>query len=60
MLAIVDQIIGSAYQHFSTEENLLASLGYPGLEEHTLKHQRLASRLRELEIRSGFRREARW
>ena len=57
MLAIVDKIIGCAPPHFSTEENLLATLGYPGLEEHILKHQRLAARLRELrsEVVSGKR-----
>lgn len=41
LLGILDEIALYAKFHFRSEENVMASLGYPGIKEHEEKHLQL-------------------
>ena len=44
---LLSQLVSLASEHFSTEERLMESTGFPGLAEHRAEHQVLAGKLRE-------------
>ncbi|MGA3343697.1 MAG: bacteriohemerythrin [Terracidiphilus sp.] len=41
------QIVALAREHFSTEQRMMESAGYPGLAEHRATHEKLAIKLTE-------------
>jgi diguanylate cyclase (GGDEF)-like protein/hemerythrin-like metal-binding protein len=45
---IITQLIDDATQHFHDEETILGSVGFPGLNHHTIEHARLLTKGREL------------
>jgi hemerythrin len=44
---LLREIISLASEHFSTEERLMASTGFPGLASHRAEHQKLSGKLSE-------------
>lgn len=47
-IELFDEIEAAAVEHFRREEEILAGLGYPGLERHRQYHADLVRRVREL------------
>lgn len=48
---LLRNLIAGARQHFSEEEELMSSTGYPGLAHHSAEHQQFDRYLEELNAR---------
>lgn len=48
---LLRQLIASVREHFSTEEEMMTSKNYPGLDHHRTEHQRAAASLIQLNDR---------
>lgn len=48
----LENLINYVYEHFSAEEELMLTAGYPGFDRHREEHDSFVSRLRELQ--AGF------
>jgi len=44
---LVGNLVTLAGTHFATEEKLMESAGFPGLQEHRAKHQQLSQKVKE-------------
>jgi hemerythrin-like metal-binding protein len=44
---ILSQLVSLASEHFSNEERLMESAGFPGLATHRAEHQKLSGKVRE-------------
>lgn len=45
---VLEELLDYVQQHFTTEENLMQKLDYPGLEEHTQNHLAMTTKVLEL------------
>ena len=48
---LLRQLVALANEHFSTEERLMESTGFPGLAEHRAKHREMAGKIADLAFR---------
>jgi hemerythrin len=44
---LIDHLVSVAQEHFATEERLMESTRFPGLDDHRAKHQALSKRVAE-------------
>ncbi|MDR3479367.1 MAG: EAL domain-containing protein [Burkholderiaceae bacterium] len=49
--ALVDELIRGTRQHFESEEEIIAAVGFPGAEEHAAVHRELVARAGQLQQR---------
>lgn len=52
--AAIDELLNYTATHFTSEESLMESAGYPNLEAHKVLHHRLMLRAKDMEMQGEF------